>query len=236
MFADSLLEVSSAQRARKSWITAFSMAAQVVVAGCILLLPLLHPERLTIVRNLPAVSWVRMPQPVEGTFRPSANPRTGTISLFVRHALSFRPSGPSQDPSDPAAPCPTCLGPIVSTGPGSPFPVATSGPAMPLPVPAHVDHPLRISHFMGGNLDRQVQPQYPTIAKTAGIEGAVLLRAIVSREGTIEHLQVISGHPLLVRAAIEAVQQWHYRPYVLNGQAVEVETEITVNFQLNRAR
>jgi protein TonB len=58
------------------------------------------------------------------------------------------------------------------------------------------------------------------------------LRAVISRAGTIENLQVLSGHPLLTNAAIAAVRQWRYRPYVLNGEPVEVETQVTVNFIL----
>ena len=58
----------------------------------------------------------------------------------------------------------------------------------------------------------------------------MVLRAVISREGTIENLQVVSGHPMLVQAAIDAVRQWRYRPYVLNGEPVEVETQVTVNF------
>jgi protein TonB len=60
----------------------------------------------------------------------------------------------------------------------------------------------------------------------------VLLQAIISKEGTIENLRVLSGHPMLTAAAIDAVRQWRYRPYVLNGAPVEVETQITVNFSL----
>ena len=60
-----------------------------------------------------------------------------------------------------------------------------------------------------------------------------MLRAVISRGGTIENLQVVGGHPLLVRAALEAVRQWRYRPYVLNGEPVEVETQVTVNFVLS---
>ena len=60
-----------------------------------------------------------------------------------------------------------------------------------------------------------------------------MLRAMISREGTIENLQVLSGHPMLVQAAVDAVRQWRYRPYVLNGEPVEVETEVTVNFVLS---
>ena len=86
--------------------------------------------------------------------------------------------------------------------------------------------------MMEGNLVYKVQPVYPPLARAARIQGTVMLRAIISRTGTIENLQVISGHPLLVRAATDAVLQWRYRPYVLNGDPVEVETQVTVNFSL----
>jgi protein TonB len=87
--------------------------------------------------------------------------------------------------------------------------------------------------MMEGNLIYRPQPVYPPLARSARVQGAVLLQAIISREGTIEHLQVLSGHPMLVQAAINAVRQWRYRPYVLNGEPVEVETQVTVNFVLS---
>jgi protein TonB len=87
---------------------------------------------------------------------------------------------------------------------------------------------------MEGNLIRRVQPTYPVPAKAAGIQGTVLLKAIIGRDGKIEKVQVLTGHPLLVKAAVDAVSQWLYRPYLLNDQAVEVETEVTVNFILGR--
>jgi periplasmic protein TonB len=98
--------------------------------------------------------------------------------------------------------------------------------------PPSVPH-VRVSHMMEGNLIHRVQPVYPPLARQARIQGAVLLRAIISREGRIENLRVLSGHPMLVPAAIEAVRQWRYQPYILNDQPVEVETEITVNFILS---
>lgn len=67
-----------------------------------------------------------------------------------------------------------------------------------------------------------------------GIQGTVVIKAVISREGTVEHPQVISGQAFLATAAMDAVKEWRYRPYYLNGQPVEVETEITVNFVLNR--
>jgi len=87
--------------------------------------------------------------------------------------------------------------------------------------------------MMEGNLVHRVQPEYPALARQVRIQGLVVLRAIISRDGTIENLQALSGHPLLVPAALNAVRQWRYRPYVLNGEPVEVETEVKVNFILS---
>lgn len=75
-------------------------------------------------------------------------------------------------------------------------------------------------------------PTYPSLARAARIEGMVVLQAIISKQGTIENLKVVSGHPMLVQAAIDAVREWRYRPYILNNEPVEVETQITVNFSL----
>ncbi len=82
-------------------------------------------------------------------------------------------------------------------------------------------------------LIRRVQPSYPSLARSARVQGAVVLAAIISKAGTIENLRALSGHPMLVPSAIDAVSQWRYRPYILNNEPVEVETEITVNFTLS---
>lgn len=87
--------------------------------------------------------------------------------------------------------------------------------------------------MMEGNLVHQVQPVYPALARQARIQGSVVLRAVIDREGKIENLQVLSGHPMLVPAAMDAVREWRYRPYYLNEQPIEVETQITVNFTLS---
>jgi periplasmic protein TonB len=73
-------------------------------------------------------------------------------------------------------------------------------------------------------------PVYPPIARAAHVSGAVVLHAIISKEGTIKNLQVVSGPEMLRTAATEAVQNWRYKPYLLNGEATEVDTQITVNF------
>jgi protein TonB len=83
-----------------------------------------------------------------------------------------------------------------------------------------------------GLLIHRVEPVYPTLAKSARVQGEVVLSAIISTSGEIENLQLVSGHPMLGPAALTAVKQWRYKPYLLNGQPVEVETTITVIFSL----
>jgi len=88
-----------------------------------------------------------------------------------------------------------------------------------------------ISQLDEGQLVNRVEPIYPHIAAISGIQGQVKLHAIIARDGRIQSLNVISGHPLLAHAALDAVEKWRYRPYVLNGERVEVETFITINFR-----
>jgi protein TonB len=84
-----------------------------------------------------------------------------------------------------------------------------------------------------GMVITKIEPIYPKLALNARVTGVVLVKAIISRDGTVTELQVVSGHPILVPAAIAAVKQWRYRPYLLNGEPVEVETYITVTFQIS---
>ncbi|MBI1355421.1 MAG: TonB family protein [Acidobacteria bacterium] len=123
------------------------------------------------------------------------------------------------------------LGGIISNTP------AVAPPPPPPPVKkAPPPPPARIR--VGGavqkaRLLRQVQPQYPPLARQARIQGTVKLTAEIAKDGSIEKLEVISGHPLLIPAALQAVKQWRYKPTLLNGQAVEVVTQIDVNFTLS---
>jgi protein TonB len=117
--------------------------------------------------------------------------------------------------------------------------VPSAAPPPPPPPPKKEEKatPQRIK--VGGNVQsarlvRQPRPVYPPLAKQARISGIVKLGAIISKDGTIQHLEVISGHPLLVPAALEAVKQWVYQPTLLNGEPVEVQTQIDVNFTLSQ--
>jgi TonB family protein len=105
-----------------------------------------------------------------------------------------------------------------------------------MPTVAHLTIPPRIQVSQGvaqGLLIKRTQPIYPPLARQARVRGTVLLLAEIAKNGDIETLRLISGHPMLASAAIDAVKQWKYRPYILNGEPVEVETQITVNFTLS---
>ncbi len=92
------------------------------------------------------------------------------------------------------------------------------------------------SGVTSGLLQTKVNPNYPPLARQARIQGAVILRVVISKTGDVQDVQLISGHPMLAPAAIEAVKQWKYRPYLLNGDPVEVETQVQVNFTLSDVR
>ena len=101
------------------------------------------------------------------------------------------------------------------------------------PPPPHAPtRPVRVSEMQLGELVRKVLPEYPMVAKQLRIQGAVVLMATVGRDGRVERVQPLKGPPLLVQPAVRAVEQWKYRPYLLNHEAVEVQTQITVNFTM----
>jgi len=106
----------------------------------------------------------------------------------------------------------------------------SSGPVIP-DNPA-TKHPI-VSVLEQGVVLTRVQPIYPNIAIKNRIQGPVHLHAVIAANGNLEALRVLDGHPMLAQAALEAVRQWRFRPYALNGRPIEVQTEVTVNFTLN---
>src|SRR5271165_763373 len=127
---------------------------------------------------------------------------------------------------------------------GGAGPILTAGIVVPPPVvePPHAaqaaqpeKRPVKLSEgVLQAQLISRIEPQYPPLARQTRTEGTVQLHAIIGRDGRITSLEVISGHPLLAKAALDAVRQWSYRPTLLNGEAVEVETSITVIFRLHQ--
>jgi protein TonB len=244
MFADSMLETSWAQRSRRSWMTLTSFGLQVLVVGLLLLLPLIRPVALPFMR--PSATPISMTVP-PGPLPMAQHERPTTVvqSNLADNVLIM----PPEVPRDIAMIHETTAPPQISfsevgvrdaTGNGARDGVWKSiadslnhVTLAPSAAPSPTVRVPRVSHMMEGNLIRRVQPAYPPLARSARIQGQVVLAAVITKEGTIENLRVLEGHPMLVRAALDAVSQWRYRPYVLNNEPVEVETRITVNFSLS---
>jgi TonB family protein len=122
------------------------------------------------------------------------------------------------------------------TPPGMPrtvAPATTTVPSVAPPPKVAAPHKLRLSSGVSeGNLIHRVEPVYPQMARIAHVQGDVVLQALIGKDGAVENLRAVSGHPILIQAAMDAVKQWKYKPYLLNGEPVEVETTITVRFHM----
>jgi protein TonB len=232
------LESTWDRSARRGWTTLASFGFQAMALSLLLLMPLIWiqgPPKLQWFEPLPVPAAPPAPAPPVSGQRPmhSSNISNGHVQLpttIPDHVADLyeQPVASSPDISN--------IGVVGSTGSRGRGAIGSIGNAVevaPPPPPPLSTHPLRISHWAEGNLIYRVQPIYPPLARQARIQGAVELRAIISKSGTIENLVVLRGHPMLVPAAINAVRQWRYRPYLLNGEPIEVETEITVNFVLS---
>jgi protein TonB len=217
--------------------------------GAMALVPLIYTEA------LPKTLWtevLRVPSPPPP---PPSSAGTQTLHQATRHVssdeiLKAPPSIPPTIAQIHDEPLPPAQ--FASTSPGVPGGIydGQAGAGLDLvmqnilrnatapPPPPQTSKPAPPALFhVGGDviaarLIYQLKPEYPQLARMARIEGAVELEAVISKDGTIQELKVLRGHPLLVKAALEAVRQWRYQPTLLNGEPIEVLTEITVNFKL----
>jgi periplasmic protein TonB len=242
LFADSMLQVSWAQRSRRSWTTLTSFALEALAIGLLLLLPLWKTVGLPSSRtvstpiSLGKVAVESASEPHVGTAATVA-PASSSAARFVAPGRIPRdiPMGADTEATNPIGEM--CTGVCnatnlpVGTGGGNLFSLGGERAVMPTLHPTIV-RAFRTSTMLEGSLIRRVQPVYPPLAKIAHIQGPVVLFAVISKTGLIEDLRLASGHPMLSKAAIDAVSQWLYRPYVLNNEPIEVETQITVNFVL----
>ncbi len=237
MFADSLLETSWRQRSRRSWTTFSSFGLQALIVGILLLLPLLRPVALPFLKPLSTPVMLAPPRALPP--QQSLHATTLTQSNLIDESLIAPRTIPNHvlNVDETAAP-PQFIGGagLVPGGMGDAHGILGAigngaNPIMLAPPPPTLIH-LRVSRMMEGNLIHRVDPTYPPMARIARVQGSVVLSAIISKEGTIENVKVLTGHPMLVQAAEAAVKQWRYKPYILNDQPVEVETQITVNFLL----
>jgi protein TonB len=243
MFADSLLDNAWTDRSRRGWTTLVSFAAQAVAVGGLLLLPLLYTQGLPQLQLIAALV-APTPPPAPPAPEPARNTRANTSNLSSDgHVIEPRFVPREVLPVDETnAPPPVDAGGLsVVGGTGNSLARNTVldsigrglNAIVPPPPATPAARPPRVSRMMEGNLIYRVQPQYPPLARQARVQGIVVLRAMISRDGKIENLQVVSGPPLLVKSAMDAVLQWRYRPYYLNNEPVEVETQVTVNFTLS---
>lgn len=240
MFSNSMLEVSWPQRSRRSLTTLSSFGLEAVIIGLLLLVPLLKTIGLPGVRTVstPISAGRRDVRPLTGRPHVAAASATTTAApvpfLQPGHIPRFVAAGPDDSSTLPpggSTACAGCTNIGVPNGPPNLFSNDSSAalPPPPAPAPTRV---FRTSSILQGMLIHSVQPAYPPLSRTARIQGTVVLSAVISKAGTISDVHVLRGHPLLVAAAVDAVSQWRYRPYILNNEAIEVDTQITVNFSL----
>jgi periplasmic protein TonB len=242
MFEDSLIESGGRLKTKRGWTSAVSFLIQIGIIGVLVLIPLIFTEALP--KGTTLFMLVAPPPP------PPPPPPAAAMVQHVRVIQTDIVNGELRTPTkipqkikmiqeDEAPPAMAATGVVGGVPGGVPggsmggvigsvlSSVSVAPPKMATPTRVRVS-----SGVSNGLLIRKVNPVYPPLARQARISGTVLLQAQISKDGSIENLQLISGHPMLAPAAIEAVKQWKYKPYLLNGEPVEVDTQVQVNFTL----
>ncbi|MCU1237516.1 MAG: TonB family protein [Candidatus Solibacter sp.] len=241
---------------KRVWTTAMGFTGQALLVACALLAPMISPQ------VLPRVTWLTTiappgPPPGPPPPREASVPRTGRVvpatvratGIFVPPSIPNHVTMLVDDEAPAVAGGPYVPGAVpYGKGDGAPggipFGIAealgrsvpTVKPPEPKPPAAATTHvaPPRITVLKMATPIHRVDPIYPPLAKQARVSGTVELLGVLGTDGRIHELKVLHGHPLLVKAAMDAVLQWTYEPTVLNGQAVEVSAPIVVNFILNQ--
>jgi periplasmic protein TonB len=233
MFEDSLMESGNRIKAKsKYWsILTFLLNGGALIA--LIIWPLLHPEALP--KQIMAELMVAPPAP------PPPPPRAQAPKVQNRpEILTEVVQAPSRIPKEGRPQQELAIPPSIGVGiPGADTLDSISGVIGSIgtgPVVAVSQTPRRTvsisSGVMAGYLLEKTLPQYPPIPKIARIQGIVVLQATISKTGLIQNLRVISGPAMLQQAALDAVRSWRYKPYLLNGEPVEVETTVNVKFNL----
>ncbi len=234
MFEDSTFETMGRIHTRsRGWMMA-TLAFNSSILLALVILPILHPEMLPQITNA-----IRMdaPLPVERQRPVVRMEQTQTAPSEARDNVFRAPSTIPRQPWIPSAqeePLPISGDPLGVGAPGAGSPDNPfNGRRTPVVRRAAPLAAQRVSSgVMEGMLVYKVVPTYPAVAQAIRASGTVVLQATISRTGAIENLRVMEGPPLLRQAALDAVKQWRYRPYMLNGQPVEVETTVNVQFTL----
>lgn len=245
LFADSLLDSGQQERSRRKFAAVLSFTFQCLLIGVLLVVPLMFTEELP---RQQLLALLEAPPP------PPPSPAAEAVAKVARQIQSDLLTGgqlrtPSRIPEkvqmirEEEAPPPLPMGGVVGGVPGG-IPGGQLGgviggilsqtsslAALPkLAIPAKR---IRVSQGVTkGLLIQKIEPKYPPLALAARIRGQVLLKAIIGKDGEIKELELVSGHAFLAPAAITAVRQWRYRPFLLNGEPIEVETTVIVTFQI----
>lgn len=233
---DQLVESTNKKGTHKVWTVWLSALIQALILGILILIPLIYTSAL--------------PSAMMTTFLvappPPPPPPPPAVKVIVKPQPKFIQQGKLVAPTvipkkiqmikEEAQPDVGMTGGVLGGVPGGSTGGALGGiiggaPGLP-PPPKPVERMRIGGNVMQANLIHQVLPVYPQIAKTAHISGTVVLHAIIAKDGTVQELTFISGPPLLMRAAMDAVKQWRYKPTLLNTQPVQVDTTISVIFNL----
>jgi periplasmic protein TonB len=245
MFEDSLIESGGRLRTKRGATTLVSFILQVALVGVLVILPLVFTEALP---KQQLMTFLVAPPPPPPPPPPAAATPIKTVKVVQTDIINGQLRTPTKIPEkvqmikEEEAPPPVMsasgvVGGVPGGVPGGQMGGVIGGiiSSTPVAVPK-VATPQRVRVSQGvsqGLLVKKVQPTYPPLARQARIQGQVILQAEISKDGSIENLRLISGHPMLAPAAIDAVKQWRYKPYMLNGEPVAVETTVMVNFTLS---
>jgi protein TonB len=242
MFEDSLIESGGRLKTKRGATTVLSFVLQMMLLGILVLIPLIYTEALP--KQQLMTFLVAPPPPPPPPPPPAAAPiKVVKIqSELVNGQLRTPTKIPQKVQMIKEEEAPPAMGAGVMGGVPGGVPGGSMGGVIggiigstTTAIPK-VATPQRVRVSQGvsqGLLIKRVQPNYPPLARQARIQGQVVLQAEISKDGTIQNLQLVSGHPMLAPAAIEAVKQWRYKPYLLNGEPVAVETQVVVNFTLS---
>lgn len=244
-------------KTRRPWTVVLAFAGQLLALGLLLAIPLFFVESLPVAHLTSVLLAPPPPPPPPLPAPPPPQARVArVIHVTPRKFDASRLIAPARIPKEVAMVKdlkelpPPSLGGVIGGVPGGVMGgvaggvvggILSSATPPPPPPPQKVEAPKPVTPArirMGGNVEsarlvHEVQPKYPLIAEEARIHGEVKLKAIIGRDGTVQNLSLISGQPLLVPAAMNAVKQWVYKPTYLNGVPVEVLTEVDVNFYLS---
>ena len=244
MFEEMVVSSPKGKKTNKPWTVVVSGVVQAVFLAVLILIPLIYTEALPKARL--ATLLIAPPPPP-----PPPPPPAATQIVKVKPQVHLMDAGklvaPKAIPKEvkiikEEAEQPDMMGAVGGVPGGVPGGqmggviggvIGGVGGAPPPPKPSQT----RIRQggaVQNAMLINRVQPQYPPLARQTRISGTVRLHAIISKDGSVQQLEVLSGHPLLVQAALDAVRQWKYRPTLLNGEPVEVDTTIDVIFSLNQ--